>query len=199
MSISGIFSHINNSHQIAASNPAQQFQQLGQALQTGNLSAAQSDFASLQAAFSAPATTTGSATSSASSDSAASTSSTASSPVNQAFNQLASDLQSGNLSAAQKDFSTVQQGLNGQNLAGPTSIFGSRFHHHGHPIEAGSGSGDPNSQYSLLQDLNQIGQNLASSNLAGAQQAYSTLQQQMQEFALGGASLSSLSPVSFDA
>ncbi|MFY9841730.1 MAG: hypothetical protein WA718_06140 [Terriglobales bacterium] len=196
MSISGIFSHINNSQQIAASNPAQQFQQLGQALQTGNLSAAQSDFASLQAAFSAPATTTGSATSSASSDTAVS-SSTTSSPVNQAFNQLASDLQSGNLSAAQKDFSTVQQDLNGQNLAGPTNASGSHSHHHGHPIKAGSG--DPESQNSLLQDLNQIGQNLSSSNLAGAQQAYSTLQQQMQQFALGGASLSSLSPVSFDA
>jgi len=149
-------------------------QQLGQALQSGNLSAAQSDFATLQAAFSQPATTAGST----------STGST-SNPVAQAFNQLSSDLQSGNLAAAQKDFSTVQQDL--QN-----NLSSNHFHHHRHLSSAG-GSGDSSNQNPLLQDLNQIGQSLTSSNLAGAQQAYATLQQQLQQFALGSADSSQLS------
>ena len=168
MSISAILNSNSNQYQIgAASNPYQQeLQQLGQALQSGNLSAAQSDFATLQAAFSQPATTTGPTP----------TGST-SSPVVQAFNQLGTDLQSGNTSAAQKDFSTVQQDLQNNLSSG-------HFHHH-HHLSSGGGSGDASNQNSLLQDLNQIGQSLTSSNLAGAQQAYATLQQQLQQFALG--------------
>jgi hypothetical protein len=41
----------------------------------------------------------------------------------------------------------------------------------------------------LLQDLNQIGQDLSANNLSGAQQAYATLQQQFQQFALGNTDL----------
>jgi len=171
MSISAILNSSSNQFQIgAASNPYQQeIQQLGQALQSGNLSAAKSDFATLQAAFSQPATTAGST----------------SNPVAQAFNQLSTDLQSGSLSAAQKDFSTLQQDL--QN-----NLSTDHFHHH-HHLSSGGGSGDSSSQNSLLQDLNQIGQSLTSSNLAGAQQAYATLQQQLQQFALGSEGSSQLS------
>jgi hypothetical protein len=167
MSISAILNSSSNQYQIgAARNPHQQeMQQLGQALQSGNLSAAQSDFATLQAAVSQPATITGST----------------SNPVAQAFNQLSTDLQSGSLSAAQKDFSTLQQDL--QN-----NLSTDHFHHHHH-----LSSGDSSNQNSLLQDLNQIGQSLTSSNLAGAQQAYATLQQQLQQFALGSADSSQLS------
>lgn len=176
MSISAILNSSSNQYQIgAANNPYQrQMQQLGQALQSGNLSAAQSDFATLQASFSQPATTTGSASASSSSN-----------PVAQAFNQLGTDLQSDNISAAQKDFSTAQQDL--QN-----NLSSDHFHQH-HHLSSGGGSGDSSSQNSLLQDLNQIGQSLTSSNLAGAQQAYATLQQQLQQFALGSAGSSQLS------
>ena len=171
MSISAILNSSSNQFQIgAASNPHQQkMQQLGQALQSGNLSAAQSDFATLQAAVSQPATTTGST----------------SNPVAQAFNQLSTDLQSGSLSSAQKDFSALQQDL--QN-----NLSTDHLHHH-HHLSSGGGSGDSSNQNSLLQDLNQIGQSLTSSNLAGAQQAYATLQQQLQQFALGSADSSQLS------
>ena len=170
MSISAILNSSSNQYQIgAASNPyRQEMQQLGQALQSGNLSTAQSDFATLRAAFSQPATGTGST----------------SNPVAQAFNQLGTDLQSGNMSAAQKDFSTVQQDL--QNNLSSDHV---RHHHH---FSSGGGSGDSSSQNSLLQDLNQIGQSLSSSNLAGAQQAYATLQQQLQQFALGSEGSSQL-------
>jgi hypothetical protein len=176
MSISAILNSSSNQFQIgAASTPYQQeIQQLGQALQSGNLSAAKSDFATLQAAVSQPATTTGSTSAGSPSN-----------PVAQAFNQLGTDLQSGSLSAAQKDFSTLQQDLQNH-------LSSDHFHHH-HHLNSGGGSGDSNSQNSLLQDLNQIGQSLTSSNLAGAQQAYATLQQQLQRFALGSADSSQLS------
>jgi len=105
MSISGILSSSLSHYQLGAVRTPYQktFNQLSQDLQSGNLSAAQSDFATLQKAISQPATT----------------SPTTSDPVTQAFHQLATDLQSGNLSAAQKDFSTLQQDLQA-----------SRFHHH---------------------------------------------------------------------
>jgi cell division septum initiation protein DivIVA len=175
MSISGILSSANQ-HQIGATNPLQQqFQQLGQALQSGNLSSAQSDFATLQASFSQPAATTGNATSS---------------PIKQAFNQLASDLQSGNLSAAQKDYSAVQQ--NFQGARGTVS----RSHFNGQSHGGGASSG----QNMLFQELSQLGQSPSPSTLASAQQGYTSLQQELQQIALGGAaSLTSESPVSFDA
>jgi predicted nuclease of predicted toxin-antitoxin system len=187
MSISGILSNNLSQYQLgAASNLCQQgVQQLSKDLQSGNLSAAQSDFATLQAAFSQPAATT-----------SATTASTSNS-IAQAFNQLGTDLQSGNLSAAQKDLPTVQQDL--QN-----NLSTNHFHHHHHLSSgSGSGSGDSTNQSSLLQDLNQVGQSLTSSNLAGAQQAYASLQQQLQQFALGGGAQSSTllaqMPVSLEA
>jgi hypothetical protein len=172
MSIAGILTSTFLQNQLSgASSPYQkQIQQLSQDLKSGNLSSAQSDFATLQAAFSQSAPS--------------STSTSTSNPVSQAFNQLATDLQSGNLSAAQKDLSTVQQ-----DLKSPGSPATNHFHH----SHIGGGSGDSNTQNSLLQDLSQVGQSLTSSNLAGAQQAYATLQQELQQFALGGGALSSQS------
>jgi hypothetical protein len=174
MSVSAILSSAYNQPQIGSSNnPYQQStSQLGKDLQSGNLSAAQSDFASLQAAFSQPSTTMGASTTPA-------TQSTAS-PIAQAFNQLSSDLQSGNLSAAQKDFSTVQQDL--QSRGRPMPII-SRY------LGGASNSG---SQTSLLQDLNQIGQSLSSTSQTGAQQAYASLQQELQDFSLGGGATEAL-------
>jgi len=185
MSISGIPSSTFSPYQLGtpANIYQQNFQKLGQDLQSGNLSSAQSDFATLQQAFSQPSTTSGTA--------AATTSTATSNPITQAFNQLASDLQSGNLAAAQKDYSTLQQDLQSQ------SGTGHHVHNH-HRISAG-GVEDSSSQNPLLQDLNQLGQSLTSSNLTGAQQAYAMLQQQLQQFALGGGALATESPVSLEA
>jgi len=122
-----------------------QFQQLGQDLSSGNLSAAQSDFATFQQAFGQIPT-------------APSTSS--SNPVARAFQQLSSDLKSGNLSAANQDYSTIQQKVNSS---------GSSSHAHHHHGTGGA------AQNSLLQELNQLGQELSSSlsgNTSAAQQAY---------------------------
>lgn len=171
MSISGILSNANNPYQLASSSNSyqQQMQQLSQDLQSGNLTAAQSDFATLQQAFSAPSTTT------------STPSTSTSSSVAQAFNQLGSDLKSGNLQAAQKDFSSVQQDIQTN-----ASIAFNHFRHSGH--FSGSAS---SSQNSLFQSLGQIGQNSSATSLPAAQQSYAALQQQFQQFALGGGSLSS--------
>jgi hypothetical protein len=117
MSISGILSSGFLQKQLGApSTPYQQsIRQLSKDLLSGNLSAAQSEFAILQKAFSA-------SLASATSVSNPSTSHS----VTQAFNQLATDLHSGNLSAAQKDFSALRQVL--ENLGGPGST--NRIHHY---------------------------------------------------------------------
>ncbi len=71
-------------------------------------------------------------------------------PMRQAFGQLTSAIQSGNLSAAQSAYATLSQGT----------------------------SNDPNSPFA--QALSTIGNALQSGNLSDAQQALATLQQQMQ-------------------
>jgi hypothetical protein len=183
MSISGIQSSVTNPYQPVVNSVQQEVQQLGRDLKSGNLSAAQSDFATLQQAFSQSAATSGTASNG--------TYETATSPFEQAFNQLTSDLKSGNLSAAQKDFSTVQQDLKGPGI----HTTNPSHHHHG----GGGWSAASTDQNSLLKDLNLVGQSLATSSLTGAQQAYTTLQQQLQQFALGGGAVSAESPVSFNA
>ena len=132
----------------------QEFQQLGQDLQSGNLSGAQSDFATLQKDL-PQANSTSTSTSTSESNS----------PIAQAFNQLAQDLQSGNLSAAQNDYSTLQQDFQSQ---------ASQMHHFHHHHSGGS----QQSQASQLFD--QLGQDLQSGNLSSAQSDFSSLQQLLQ-------------------
>lgn len=109
MSVAGIASSLfNYASQSINSNHhktqfQQDFQQLGQDIQAGNLTAAQSDLAALEKLRPA--------------------SSDNSSPITQAFNQLSTDLQSGNTSAAQQDYSSIQQAF--QNRAAHMR------HHHG--------------------------------------------------------------------
>jgi hypothetical protein len=169
MSISGIMHNLytQQPQPISSGSPTQQLQQLSQDIQSGNTSAAQSDFATLQQAFAAASSTTSAPTTS-------STTST-SNPLAQAFNQLGSDIQSGNLSAAQKDLSTVQQDLQSKGTIA--------FNHFRHIGGAGGSSG----QSSLLQDL---GQTSTSASQTAAQQAYTTLAQQFQQAALGAGSSS---------
>jgi hypothetical protein len=188
MSISGILSSSYSQNQLigAGSNYQQQIQQLSQDLTSGNLSAAQSDFATLQAAFTQPSTGAGAASSPFSS--ASSTSNTTS----QAFNQLATDLQSGDPSAAQKDIATVQQDLQSSNGRFSTN-------HLRHPNPVSGAIRDSSNQNSPLQGLKQPGINLTSGNMVSAQQAYNTLQQQLQEFDLGAGAISSESPFSMQA
>ena len=75
--------------QAKAQKVQSEFQQLGQDLQAGNLTQAQSDFSVLNQNISTPVQTNSS--------------------VSQAFGALGSALQSGNLAAAQKAYTTLEQ------------------------------------------------------------------------------------------
>ena len=180
MSIAGIFSS-NNQAQSQYRLSSSQFQQLGQDLSSGNLSSAQSDFSALQQIFGQAAS---GSTSSSSSTSAASTSN----PLGQAFQQLSSDLKSGNLTAAQKDYSTIRQDMQNQ--------FANLLQHGHHHIRAGF---DPlNSQSSQSSQSTSSDSTQSSSAVA---QLFASLAQQLQDSALGGATgsagvSSSVNPIS---
>ena len=83
----------------------QEFQQLGKDLKSGNLGQAQSDLERLE--HNSPFLTAGTAASTGSATEARVGASSA--PITQAFNQLERDLKAGNVTAAQQDFSTIQQ------------------------------------------------------------------------------------------
>jgi len=160
MSVSGISS--SSFFNFGVQQEAQkEFQQLGQDLQAGNLSAAQADFVTLQKYAPQSAST--------------SSSQQSNNPIAQAFNQLSQDLQSGNLTAAQQDYSTLQSDLQNQ---------GSQVHHHHHHHHHSGGS----EQNSAAQAFSQLGQALQSGNLSAAQQAYATLQQDLPQFAQSSSS-----------
>jgi hypothetical protein len=99
----------------------------------------------------------------------------------QAFSQLGQDLQAGNLSAAQQDFTNIQQDLKSQ----ASQAHGHHRHHHG------GGGGDQSNPISQL--FQQLGQALQSGNSSSAQQIYTTMQQ---DFAQMGASGQAPQPAS---
>jgi outer membrane protein assembly factor BamD (BamD/ComL family) len=165
MSITGILSsNLFNaqSAQTTAQKLKQEFQQLGQDLQSGNLSAAQSDFAALQQ--NAPQA------------GAASSSAQSGNPVTHAFQQLSQDLKAGNLTAAQQDYSTIQQDFKTQAAPGQTQ-------HPRHLRGAGSGGNSEGQPNSVTQLFSQLGQALQAGNLTLAQTAYTGLQADFQQFA----------------
>jgi outer membrane protein assembly factor BamD (BamD/ComL family) len=165
MSISGISSSLSDlttqNVQSMMQQMKQDFTKLGTDLTSGNLSAAQQDFVTLQQDSGQSATSSTSSTTSTSQD-----------PIAQAFNQLSTDLKSGNLTAAQQDFSTIQQDLQ-SSAAQSTATQGTATHHHHHHSSTASDSAS--SQISQL--FTQLGQELQSGNVSTAQQTYATLQQ----------------------
>lgn len=156
MSVSGISSSSLYNTQSTQNNfqqVQQAFQQLGKDLQSGNLSAAQSDFATLQQLVP---------------QASSASSSQSNSPIAKAFSQLAQDLQSGDLAAAQQDFTTIQQDFQNQATQNQVQATGGHHHHH-------YGGGNGSSEISQL--LDQLGTALQSGNLSSAQSAFTTLQQ----------------------
>jgi hypothetical protein len=130
----------------------QQFEQLGKDLQSGNLSAAQTDFATLQQASAASIK-----------------SARGNDPVTRALNQLQTDVQSGNL------VGTPPHAAPGAPIAQqPPQAPGAHGHHHHH----GPTEGPANPAYPVSRPgLDQLGQDLRSNNLSAAQQAYNTVLQ----------------------
>ena len=177
MSVAGILSSAvfsigsqllqSRKHQIS-----QEFQQLGTDLKSGNLTAAQADFAALQKL-----------------QPSGSSSTSSSNPITQDFNQLAADLKAGNTTAAQQDFTKLQQDFQSQ---------GTQTHHH-HHHHGGSSNGGGGSEISQL--FSQLGSALQSGNLSTAQQAYSAMLQQFQQYGAAGvtASQSGASALSINA
>jgi hypothetical protein len=153
----------------------QSLQQLGQDLQSGNLSQAQSDFSSLQQLLpSSQQTSLLSPTASTQS----------SSPLATAVSQLAQDLKSGNLTAAQSDLANVQQDAQ---QVGQQQGAGHAHHHHHGSGESTQSSSDQSTASTLF---GQLGQDLQSGNLSAAQQAYSSIQQSFQLFGQNNSSSS---------
>lgn len=163
----------SNTQPTTAQKLKQEFQQLGQDLAAGNISAAQSDLATLQQ--NAPANS-------------AIAGGQSGNPISQTFKQLSTDLQSGNLSAAQSDFSTIQQDFQSQATQGSGG-----GHHHRFSGVAGSSTATGQSANPISQLFSQLGTALQAGNLAAAQTAYSTLQQDFQQFALNSGSLAATS------
>jgi hypothetical protein len=156
MSVSGIsssnfLSYTTQSNQPRMQQFAQEFRQLGADLQSGNLSAAQADFANLQQ--------TGLASSSVQNNS----------PIAQLFNQLSQDLESGHLSAAQQDYASIQQGFQNQTShvhhrhhhggGNESSAVNQLLEHLGQDLQAGNVSAAQQAYNTLIQDFPQSGQN----------------------------------------
>ena len=142
-----------------------EFQQLGSDLQSGNLTAAQSDFAALQKMQPQPPV---------------SASGQNGSTISQDFTQLAADLKAGNTTAAQQDFTKLQQDFQSQ---------ASQTHHHHH--HHGGSSSDGGQSGSISQLFTQLGSALQSGNLSAAQQAYSTMLQTFAQYGAVGSTTSS--------
>src|ERR1700722_15104407 len=144
-----------------------EFEQLGQDLQSGNLSQAQQDFSALSQNIPGAAQSTN--------------------PALQAFAQLGQDLQSGNLQAAQKDYTTVQQDTQQQNSG---QVHGHHGHHHFQSENSQSSSSSSQQSNPIAQAFGTLAADLQGGNLSGAQSAYTTLASELQQI---GASLTGLS------
>jgi outer membrane protein assembly factor BamD (BamD/ComL family) len=148
-----------------------EFQQLGQDLQSGNLTAAQSDFTTLSQNLSGASQSSATTASSATGNNA----------LAQAFAQLGKDLQSGNLQGAQQDFANLQQDVqqtSGQQVAG-------HHGHHRHHTESSESSSSSSQQANpIAQAFSTLAQDLQAGNLSGAQSAFSALQNDLQQ--IGG-------------
>ena len=113
MSVSAIssFSPVDFSHSVHQRSEKfkQQFEQLSQDLQSGDLAAAQADFSILAQHAPAPGQST-----------------QTKGPLAQAFEKLSQDLQSGDVASAQQDVSTIQQTFEARSRA---------FHHQPAPAD----------------------------------------------------------------
>jgi outer membrane protein assembly factor BamD (BamD/ComL family) len=110
-----------------------QFQKLAQDLQSGNLAAAQQNFSQLTQ----NASSSRSASSPVSGSTTASLPATATLQINQDLSTLASSLQSGNLSGAQKAYASLQQDLQASNSTRQV------HHHHHHAVSESAQSSTP--------------------------------------------------------
>lgn len=151
-----------------------EFKQLGQDLQSGNVTQAESDYTTLTQDLSSFSSTS---TSAASSSATTTSTDSSTSSLADALNTLGQDLQSGNLTAAQSDFKTVQNDLQQTSNQAPP------------PPPPSSDASTSTSASAILKELSALGDDLSSSDLTSAQTAYTTLQQDLSQ--LGVSTLTS--------
>jgi hypothetical protein len=187
--------HSAEAAQTGQSNPSKfqqirtEFQQLGQDLQSGNLTQAQSDYATLSQDFPGVVATPAAASTATALEAAAtnaSASATGINPVAQAFTQLGQDLTSGNLRAAQRDYVNLQQDVQQVGQLNASQQVGGH-HHHRHHGEGGTQAASSASSFqqnSVNQAFSTLGQDLQAGNLSGAQSAFAALQNDLQQ--IGG-------------
>ena len=137
------------------------FQQLGADLQAGSLAQAQQDFATLSQTIS-PSQQSGNKA------------------VGSDLSALGQALQSGNLSDAQKAYSTLLQ-----DLQSPSQAYRGHHHHHHHHAGGAQQQNNP-----IAQAFGSLGSALQSGDLSGAQQAYSAIVQDLQQYGLNFAAVS---------
>jgi|SRR5580704_7364452 hypothetical protein len=135
LSINSLNNYYQPSYTQSSSSSQNEFQSLGLALQSGNLSAAQTAFSALEQAFQ----NQGQPSTSTSGSAGSSGSSASSNPITADLNSLATALNSGNLSAAQTSYTQLQQDMQAQ---------GGGHHHHHHG--GGGGGGEVQSLMSQL-------------------------------------------------
>jgi hypothetical protein len=169
MSLSGISAGFSGvSTQSLFQKIQEEFQQLGKDLQSGNLTAAQADYvtlqedlaergvaSSIQAPAQAPTQT----------QTQAPTETGSSNPITAAFGQLSQDLQAGNLTAAQTDYTTIVQDFS--QAGGASSKSGTPA-----PSGTSSPSGNP-----IAQEFQLLGKDLQAGSLTSAQADFAALQQ----------------------
>jgi hypothetical protein len=109
--------------------------------------------------------------------------------MQQEFQELGSGLESGNLSGAQQDDSTIQQDLQSQSTQAELARAGHHQHRH---VSGDSNDGSTTSDSQISQLMSELGSALQFGNLPNAQQAYSSLQQDLLQFTQSGAATSAV-------
>jgi hypothetical protein len=179
-SVSSTLSTYQTDVQSPRNQSVQAFKALQSALQSGDLSGAQTAFAALQKDLQPPSPTTPA--------SSAARQSTQISQGGQDLETLANALSSGDLSGAQQAFASLQQDLQGTGRAG-------RHHHHHHGGSANSttqasqaaSSSEQDSQISQgAKDLADLQSALNSGDVAAAQKSFASLQQDLQNTTKAG-------------
>jgi outer membrane protein assembly factor BamD (BamD/ComL family) len=195
----------NTSSTSTGSNTLQNdFLALGQALQSGDLSTAQNAFAQLQSDFQASRQSGGAGaapgTQAQGDQYVASQEQNPAEQALQDYTQLASDLQSGNLTGAQSDYANLQQLVQAyQGPAKSDSAIQSDFATLGQDLQSGNltqaqsefsqlqsditSAAQPQTQYpvrQVRQDYGQLASALQSGNLTDAQSAFAALEQALQ-------------------
>jgi hypothetical protein len=169
MSISALSSNLIADLSEQRQNPFQEikqdFQQLASALQSGDLSGAQSAYSAIQQVLGA------------NSGSTSNSSSSGPNTLQTDFAALGQALQSGDLSTAQSAFSQLQSD---SQAARQSRFDSSQTSGQGQDQYVSSASQGQNPIEEAIQDYTQLASDLQSGNLTGAQSAYSDLQQLIQ-------------------